>query len=122
MTHNESGSNSRSVGNTEQSTESLPDIGIGTYDMTPETCTSAVRTALACGYRHVDTAEMYGTESLVARAIEGSPVDTDEVFVATKVHSKNLAYEAVPSKSDESSTFPRLRGTSNKWIPIQVFQ
>lgn len=100
MSHDESGQ--ASATDTERSAGTVPDIGIGTYDMTPAACTSAVRTALACGYRHVDTAEMYGTEAAVARAIEESTVDADEVFVATKVHSKNLAYEDVLDAAESS--------------------
>lgn len=69
----------------------LPRIGIGTYEVEPDPCTRAVRTALEYGYRHVDTAEMYDTERAVGRAIELADVDRDAVFVATKVHSRNLA-------------------------------
>lgn len=102
MSRDETGSDSMSAAEAERSVENLPDIGIGTYDMTSDTCTSAVRTALECGYRHVDTAEMYDTESAVARAIEKASVDADEVFVATKVHSKNLAYGDVLEAAEAS--------------------
>lgn len=71
--------------------DTLP-MGIGTYDMDADVCTAAVRTALETGYRHVDTAEMYNTEEAVSRAIGRSPVQSDAVFVATKLHSKHLAY------------------------------
>ena len=70
-------------------------IGIGTYDVAEDVCTTAVRTALECGYRHVDTAEMYETEEAVRRAIHLSSVDSDDVFVATKIHSRNLSYDDV---------------------------
>ena len=102
MNHDESESDTVSPTLTGQSVGELPDIGIGTYDMSADTCASTVRTALACGYRHVDSAEMYGTEAAVARAIEESSVDGDEVFVATKIHSKNLAYEDVLNSAEAS--------------------
>lgn len=73
----------------------IPQIGIGTYDVEPDVCTAAVTAALNCGYRHVDTAEMYGTESAVGDAIELADVDRENVFVATKVHSRNLSYDDV---------------------------
>ena len=73
----------------------LPTIGIGTYDVEPAACTAAVTAALECGYRHVDTAEMYDTERAVGRAIEAAAVDRDDVVLATKVHSRNLSYEDV---------------------------
>lgn len=70
-------------------------LGIGTYDVEPDACTAAVTFALNEGYRHVDTAEMYGTEAAVGRAIERADVDREDVFVATKLHSRNLAYDDV---------------------------
>lgn len=76
-------------------------IGIGTYDVEPDTCTRTVTTALECGYRHVDTAEMYDTERAVGRALELADVDR-ETLVATKIHSRNLAYENVLDRASES--------------------
>ena len=76
-------------------TEPLPRIGIGTYDVPPDACERAVTTALDLGYRHVDTAEMYENEAAVGRALETADVDRENVWVATKVHSRNLAYEDV---------------------------
>ncbi|MFB6104476.1 MAG: aldo/keto reductase [Halobacteriaceae archaeon] len=73
----------------------VPRIGIGTYDLGPDVCTASVATALEVGYRHVDTAEMYNTEAAVGRAIDRADVPREDVFVATKVHSRNLAYEDV---------------------------
>lgn len=79
-----------------------PQIGIGTYDVAEDECTAAVRFALDCGYRHVDTAEMYGTEEAVRTGIQQSSVDSDDVFVATKIHSRNLSYEDVLEHAEES--------------------
>ena len=57
--------------------------------------TAAVASALAVGYRHIDTAEMYETERAVGRALELTDTDREAVFLATKVLPDNLAYEDV---------------------------
>jgi len=76
-------------------TGALPPIGFGTYDLAPDECEAAVSTALDAGYRHVDTAEMYENERAVGDAIRAADVAREDVFVATKVHSRNLAYDDV---------------------------
>lgn len=81
----------------------LPPIGIGTYDVEPDACTDAVVTALEYGYRHVDTAEMYDTEQAVGRAIERADVAREDVFVATKIYSANLAYDDVLEHARKSA-------------------
>nr|WP_254765709.1 aldo/keto reductase [Salinilacihabitans rarus] len=74
--------------------DDLPPIGLGTYGNTnPEECAESVHTALELGYRHVDTAEMYGNEAAVGEGIARADVDPADVFVATKVDSRNLAYD-----------------------------
>jgi len=75
--------------------DTLPDVGIGTYDLDPAACAASVETALEVGYRHVDTAEMYGNETAVGEAIAAADVDREDVFVSTKIHSANLAYDDV---------------------------
>ncbi|MFB6081796.1 MAG: aldo/keto reductase [Halanaeroarchaeum sp.] len=81
-------------------TESVPSIGFGTYDLPAEVCTPSVAAALSVGYRHVDTAEMYGNEAAVGRAIEDADVERDAVVVATKIHSRNLSFEDVLAHAD----------------------
>ncbi|MFB6156534.1 MAG: aldo/keto reductase [Haloferacaceae archaeon] len=72
----------------------MPMLGFGTWELDdPTACAEAVATALDAGYRHVDTAQAYGNESVVGDAIERSHVDRDEVFLATKVWIENLGYE-----------------------------
>jgi len=65
--------------------DDVPTLGLGTWRLTGETCYEAVRTALEMGYRHVDTAERYGNEAEVGRAIADSDVDRGDVFLTTKV-------------------------------------
>ncbi|WP_135820242.1 aldo/keto reductase [Halostella litorea] len=75
-------------------TDRIPDVGIGTYENSdPEVCAESVATALDAGYRHVDTAEMYGNEAAVGEGIARADVDREDVFVATKIDSSNLAYD-----------------------------
>jgi len=76
----------------------LPALGIGTWQNTdPEECASAVATALDLGYRHVDTAEIYGNEEHVGEGLARADVAREDVFLATKVHSDStgLTYDDV---------------------------
>ncbi len=49
----------------------IPQLGFGTYQIDPDDATEAVATALEVGYRHVDTAQMYGNEAEVGEAVRG---------------------------------------------------
>ena len=68
----------------------IPLIGLGTWDLRGKTCARMVEEALALGYRHIDTAAMYGNEEEVGAGLRGSGIGRDEVFVTTKVWSSNL--------------------------------
>jgi diketogulonate reductase-like aldo/keto reductase len=68
----------------------IPAIGLGTWQLSGETCTRAVIAALECGYRHVDTAKMYGNESEVGDGLRSAGVARDEIFVTTKVWRDDL--------------------------------
>jgi len=63
----------------------IPIVGFGTWQITGRHGYQATRTALEAGYRHIDTATMYGNESEVGRAVRDSGVPRSEVFVTTKV-------------------------------------
>ena len=80
----------------------LPSPGLGTSGNRGETCRRAVREALETGYRHVDTAQMYGNEAAVGAAIRESSVDRENVVVATKIHPRNLAYADAKRTARES--------------------
>lgn len=73
----------------------MPPIGFGTYRLRGEDCVEAVRAALDAGYRHLDTARMYGNEAAVGRALAASDVPREDVFVATKVWQDSLGREAL---------------------------
>jgi 2,5-diketo-D-gluconate reductase B len=63
----------------------MPRIGLGTWPMRGAECQAAVESALALGYRHIDTAEMYGNEDAVGAGIAASGLPRAKVFVTTKV-------------------------------------
>ena len=83
--------------------EELPTPGFGTYQLTdPQECVDAISTALEVGYRHVDTAQMYDNEEYVGQAIAESDVSREDVFLATKVNTGNLAYDDVLETTEAS--------------------
>jgi 2,5-diketo-D-gluconate reductase A len=63
----------------------IPQLGFGVYKVPPEETAVAVRTALAVGYRHIDTATMYHNEEAVGRGIRDAGIDRAEVFVTSKL-------------------------------------
>ena len=63
----------------------MPLLGLGTWLARGKTARQAVQTALELGYRHLDTASMYGNEEQVGRALAESAVPRDDVFVTTKM-------------------------------------
>src|SRR5579859_6099919 len=65
--------------------QTIPQLGFGTYLIEPDDTTVAVATALQAGYRHIDTAEMYGNEQEVGEAIRQSGLDRSEVYVTSKL-------------------------------------
>jgi 2,5-diketo-D-gluconate reductase B len=81
----------------------MPTLGIGTWQNTdPGQCADSVETALEMGYRHVDTAQVYGNEESVGDGIAAADVDREEVFLATKIWTDNLAQDDVLSTAEES--------------------
>jgi 2,5-diketo-D-gluconate reductase A len=63
----------------------IPQFGFGVFLVKPEETAEAVTNALEAGYRHVDTAQMYGNEAEVGEAIRKSGLSRDEVYVTTKL-------------------------------------
>ncbi|MFC7215693.1 aldo/keto reductase [Saliphagus sp. GCM10025334] len=81
----------------------MPMLGLGTWQNTdPDQCADSVRTALEMGYRHVDTAQGYDNEEYVGRGIADADVDREDVFLATKVSTSNLAHDDVLETTEES--------------------
>ena len=67
----------------------IPVLGFGTYKVAPEDTYDAVSRALEVGYRHIDTAQMYGNEAEVGAALEASGIPREDLFVTTKVDNSN---------------------------------
>jgi 2,5-diketo-D-gluconate reductase A len=63
----------------------VPILGFGVYQIPPDDTERAVAEALDVGYRHIDTAAAYGNEDAVGRAIDGSQIPREELFVTTKI-------------------------------------
>src|SRR3979411_1519271 len=88
---------------------SLPRLGLGTFRMQGDACRAAVESALGLGYRHLDTAEMYGNEEAIGAALASSRVARNELHVTSKVWHENLAPDAVRRAFDASLKKLRVR-------------
>lgn len=77
-------------------------VGLGSPTNDYERCVEIVRTAIELGYRHLDTAQAYGTEAAFGEAIEMADVDREDLLVATKLWGDDLASEAVHTKIGDS--------------------
>jgi 2,5-diketo-D-gluconate reductase B len=86
----------------------LPRLGLGTFRMQGDVCRAAVESALKLGYRHIDTAEMYGNEDAIGAAIASSGVPRGDLHVTTKVWNENLAPNAIRKAFDASLKKLRL--------------
>jgi 2,5-diketo-D-gluconate reductase A len=71
----------------------MPLLGFGTWQASGRKAYDAVRVALDTGYRHIDTATMYGNEAEVGRALRDSGVDRSEVFITTKLPPQRAGRE-----------------------------
>jgi 2,5-diketo-D-gluconate reductase B len=87
---------------------SLPRLGLGTFRMQGDACRAAVESALGVGYRHIDTAEMYGNEDPIGVAIAASGIARKDLHVTTKVWNENLAPDAIRRAFDASLKKLRL--------------
>jgi 2,5-diketo-D-gluconate reductase A len=81
----------------------IPALGFGVFQTPSEETTAAVETALATGYRHIDTAAAYGNERGVGEAIRRSGLDRSEVFVETKVWITDYGYDETLHAFDKSA-------------------
>jgi diketogulonate reductase-like aldo/keto reductase len=81
----------------------MPWLGFGVLHIADgETVENAVRWALETGYRHIDTAAIYGNEAGVGRAIKQSGVPRSDIFVTTKVWNRDQGYEQTLSAFEAS--------------------
>ena len=71
----------------------IPQVGFGVFKVPAEQTEETTRIALEVGYRHVDTAQMYGNEAGVGRAVRAAGLARDEVFVTSKLNNPNHAHD-----------------------------
>jgi len=84
----------------------IPQFGFGVFQIEPKNTVAAVSTALEAGYRHIDTAEMYGNEAEVGEAIAASGLDRGDVFITSKL--KNDAHEPDAAREAFDGTLKAL--------------
>ena len=81
----------------------IPALGLGVFQSSPEETTDAVASALEQGYRHIDTAAAYGNEREVGEAIKASGLARGEVFVESKVWINDFGYDETLHAFDKSA-------------------
>lgn len=80
----------------------IPQVGLGVWRTPDDVAAPVVRTALATGYRHIDTAAIYGNEEGVGEGIRSSGVDRKEVFLTTKLWNDQQGFDSTLKAFDES--------------------
>ncbi|MCD4524195.1 aldo/keto reductase [Nocardioides sp. cx-173] len=84
----------------------IPQLGFGVFQVPPAQTAATVATALEVGYRHLDTAQMYGNEEGVGQGIAASGIAREELYVTTKLNNNNHRPDDVRRSFEES--FERL--------------
>lgn len=80
----------------------MPAVGFGTYPLKDGACAQAVAMALEVGYRHLDTAEVYGNEAAVGEGLRASGLPRDQVFITTKVWRDGLGDGELQRRAERS--------------------
>lgn len=80
----------------------IPQLGFGVFQIDPSDTAETVLTAFEAGYRHIDTAQMYGNEAEVGEAIAKSGLKRDELWITTKCNNSNHGYDDAQTALDES--------------------
>ncbi len=96
----------------------LPLVGLGTWKLRGDAARTSVTAALAAGYRHIDTATMYGNEEAIGQALARSDVDRDELFLVTKLRPSDAEHaERVLGRSLRALQTDRLDLWLLHWPP-----
>lgn len=72
----------------------IPQLGFGTWQIEEPQVTEAVQTALEAGYRHIDTAKIYGNEEGVGRALAESGIAREQLYITTKLWNEDQGYDS----------------------------
>lgn len=89
-------------------TSTIPAIGLGTFRLQGQVVIDAVRNGIEAGYRHIDTAQIYGNEAEVGLAMADSGVPREQLFVTTKIWTENLGRDRLIPSLKESLARLRL--------------
>jgi len=81
---------------------SVPSLGLGVWKSKPKECYTAVKSALEFGYRHIDTAAIYGNESEVGEAMRDSGIPRSDIFLVTKLWNADQGYDRAQVAIDNS--------------------
>lgn len=91
----------------------IPRLGFGVFRSPPSQCAASVLAALSTGYRHIDTAQIYGNEEQVGEAVRKSGLPRSEVFITTKV---------LRAEGSVEKTLEKLRGSVERiglgWVDL----
>jgi 2,5-diketo-D-gluconate reductase A len=80
----------------------IPQLGFGVFQIKPEDTAKATTSALEIGYRHIDTAQMYGNEREVGQAVRESGLPREDVFVTSKLNNNRLERDAILRAFDQT--------------------
>ena len=80
----------------------IPSLGYGTWLIDNKKAVTSTKIALECGYVHIDSAQAYGNEEGVGKAIRESGIDRNKLFVTTKVQAEHKTYKKAKKSIDES--------------------
>ena len=72
----------------------IPQLGLGVWQTPCDVAVSAVKTAIEAGYRHIDTAAIYGNEEAVGEGLRAAGLPRDKIFVTTKVWNADQGFDA----------------------------
>lgn len=80
----------------------IPKFGLGTWMIPNKSAASAVRNAVALGYRHIDTAQAYMNEAGVGEGVRSAGVPREQIFVTSKVHAGHKTYDKAAASIDRT--------------------
>ncbi|MGF6179932.1 2,5-diketo-D-gluconate reductase B [Massilia sp. UYP32] len=80
----------------------MPQLGLGTFRLQGQAAIDSVTTGLELGYRHIDTAQIYGNETEVGQALRESGVARREVYLTTKIWTEHLAADKLAASLKDS--------------------
>jgi diketogulonate reductase-like aldo/keto reductase len=89
----------------------LPIVGLGTWNVTGGDVAPAVQAAVACGYRHIDTAYGYGNEAEIGQALHETGIDRGEMFLTSKIPPRRIGHE-------EETLVNSLRGLRTDYLDL----